>query len=237
MVNRIARASLLLGAAMAGAGSAEATQINISLGPSAENLTLYGMGETLPGSGVGTFALGQGASSYDAGTNLSTFTFSGAIDSSNLSGFGAGTYEIVTTYAGPDTPAAGPAAPHGQSNPSNLNFFFYTTLDPSMDMTLYLHSGGDTFVKSLIENGAFTGVGFSFGYVSATCTGIAGCAQNDVGVTPGASIAGTVRTNLSFEMADPVPEPASWLMMIGGFGMVGGALRRHRMRTAIVHFG
>jgi hypothetical protein len=29
-----------------------------------------------------------------------------------------------------------------------------------------------------------------------------------------------------------VPEPASWLMMIGGFGMVGGAMRR-RQRVAI----
>jgi len=28
--------------------------------------------------------------------------------------------------------------------------------------------------------------------------------------------------------AAPVPEPATWAMMIGGFGLVGGALRRHR---------
>jgi hypothetical protein len=26
----------------------------------------------------------------------------------------------------------------------------------------------------------------------------------------------------------PVPEPASWAMMIGGFALVGGAMRRHR---------
>jgi hypothetical protein len=30
----------------------------------------------------------------------------------------------------------------------------------------------------------------------------------------------------------PVPEPASWLMMIGGFGIVGAALRRHRRTLA-----
>ena len=30
----------------------------------------------------------------------------------------------------------------------------------------------------------------------------------------------------------PVPEPASWALMIGGFGMVGGALRRRRIATA-----
>jgi hypothetical protein len=25
-----------------------------------------------------------------------------------------------------------------------------------------------------------------------------------------------------------VPEPASWAMMIGGFGLIGGAMRRRR---------
>jgi hypothetical protein len=30
-----------------------------------------------------------------------------------------------------------------------------------------------------------------------------------------------------------VPEPASWAMMLGGFGLVGGALRRRR--TTLAH--
>jgi hypothetical protein len=30
-----------------------------------------------------------------------------------------------------------------------------------------------------------------------------------------------------------VPEPASWVMMIGGFGMVGAALRRRKARYAV----
>ena len=33
---------------------------------------------------------------------------------------------------------------------------------------------------------------------------------------------------------DPlVPEPATWAMMVGGFGMVGGAMRARRRRTAV----
>ncbi|WP_380873880.1 hypothetical protein ACFB49_44390 [Sphingomonas sp. DBB INV C78] len=32
--------------------------------------------------------------------------------------------------------------------------------------------------------------------------------------------------------AAPVPEPATWAMMIGGFGLVGGAMRRQRVRVA-----
>lgn len=31
-----------------------------------------------------------------------------------------------------------------------------------------------------------------------------------------------------FEAISPVPEPATWAMMIGGFGMLGGALRLQR---------
>ena len=35
--------------------------------------------------------------------------------------------------------------------------------------------------------------------------------------------------------AGPVPEPASWAMMIGGFGLAGGALRYRRRRTLVAH--
>ncbi len=31
----------------------------------------------------------------------------------------------------------------------------------------------------------------------------------------------------------PVPEPASWAMMVGGFGLLGGALRRRKLTTRI----
>jgi len=34
-------------------------------------------------------------------------------------------------------------------------------------------------------------------------------------------------------VAAPAPEPASWAMMLGGFGLVGGALRTARRRTAV----
>jgi len=37
-----------------------------------------------------------------------------------------------------------------------------------------------------------------------------------------------------FHIAEAVPEPASWLMMVGGFGLVGGALRTRR--RAVVSF-
>jgi hypothetical protein len=46
-----------------------------------------------------------------------------------------------------------------------------------------------------------------------------------------ASYSGTVNYTVS-----PVPEPATWAMMIGGFGLVGGAMRR-RTRNVAVAFG
>lgn len=41
--------------------------------------------------------------------------------------------------------------------------------------------------------------------------------------------AGEIRGQLTLAA---VPEPASWALMIGGFGLVGGALRRQRVITA-----
>jgi hypothetical protein len=60
-----------------------------------------------------------------------------------------------------------------------------------------------------------TGVAFEFDSI-AIGTGVAGNLANAGGVAP-------------------VPEPASWAMMLGGFGMVGGAMRSRR--RPIVSFG
>ncbi len=46
------------------------------------------------------------------------------------------------------------------------------------------------------------------------------------------SFAALTGETLNITLAGGVPEPASWAMMIAGFGMVGGALRRRRVATA-----
>lgn len=46
---------------------------------------------------------------------------------------------------------------------------------------------------------------------------------------PGETVMGSgYITNFSVDLQQPVPEPASWAMMIGGFGLVGLAARRRR---------
>ena len=48
--------------------------------------------------------------------------------------------------------------------------------------------------------------------------------------TPGSDNIGLVLDDVSLDIA-AVPEPASWAMMISGFGLVGGALRTRRRQT------
>ena len=42
---------------------------------------------------------------------------------------------------------------------------------------------------------------------------------------------GTIRVTISEATAAPVPELASWAMMVGGFGAIGGAMRQRKRAT------
>jgi len=227
-------AGLALAAATALAGAANASTITINLGLTAQNLTLYGKGETSPGSQIGTYTVGQGAGTFDGTT--STFTFSGAITGGNTAGLDSGTYQFVTTYLGDDTPTAGPNAPRAQASAPNSNSFVYSFLDPSTNMTLFIQTPDGNFSEQLVHNGQFL-AGFGFAYANATCTGLGAnpCSQGLVGNTPGATISGQITGGVSFDsggLQGGVPEPTTWALMILGFGGVGAAVRARR-RTAL----
>jgi hypothetical protein len=96
-------------------------------------------------------------------------------------------------------------------------------------MTLYLTgtpSGNVTI--PLVANSNFTGPGFYFTDVTDTCSGVAVCSQNDVGLTPGASQSGPVTIAVSETV---VPEPATWAMLLVGAGLVGASVRRKGVRA------
>jgi len=59
---------------------------------------------------------------------------------------------------------------------------------------------------------------------------------DDVGISPDAIFnSGTVTLTYTPGVA-PIPEPASWALMIVGFGLTGGMLRRHRKQTVKARF-
>lgn len=134
-------------------------------------------------------------------------------------------------YLGADTPTGGPNAIPAITDPSNLNYFYYGTLAPSTDITLYLTGTPDGNVTvPLVTNGAYDGPGFSFAYSGGVCTGSPPtCSQNDVGLTPGSSISAPVTIYVSY-----VPEPATWALMLLGFGALGVALRARKGRPPIM---
>lgn len=79
--------------------------------------------------------------------------------------------------------------------------------------------------QSLFSDNAFI-TGFSFGAGSGFGSNYVGFIDN-VAIT-GAN--GTYVNNFEIAQAAAVPEPASWAMMISGFGLVGGAMRRRGAR-------
>jgi hypothetical protein len=81
-------------------------------------------------------------------------------------------------------------------------------------------------------NGAFGFDGVS-NYAPTPVTGFG--AVNQAFVTDKGTAYINTATNLTFSasLAGAVPEPATWAMMIGGIGMVGGAMRRRRVSATV----
>ena len=210
------------------AGTARADTI-INLGASTQDFTEYGLGENPAGYANWNIAQGSGTSNGVT----STFTLSGSIASTNLAGFSTGTYTFVTTYAGTDTPYAGPLAPTGTSISPGSSYFQYSYIDPSTSMVLTLTNGANIFSETLVSAGAFTGAAFSFASTgNNVCTGVSVCTDYNVGITPGASDASPVTIFVDIPAA--VPEPSTWAMMILGFFGVGlMAYRRRQNGSAL----
>ena len=77
-----------------------------------------------------------------------------------------------------------------------------------------------------------TGAGYCFTASGTSCIGVEHSAMLEVNNVfyQGPVLSGVVR--MAHIDVGAVPEPASWALMLGGFGLVGGALRSRR-RTAV----
>jgi hypothetical protein len=222
------------------AAPVSAATIVVSLGPSAQNFTLYGIGPLASNPARGTFNLGQGSSVFNAATNTSTFTLTGAI-TGGTAGYNSGTYSFVTTYAGLNTPQAGPNGPSAVTTVADPNFFNYLFISPTTTMTLNLFLPSGTVSQQMFAADNFVpGTNFSFLYSGATtCTGLGAlpCNMLNTGRTPGSTMSGPVTISASFTVPDaPVPEPATWATMLAGFGLMGAAMRRKQSQALRVRY-
>src|ERR1700677_4605761 len=98
-----------------------------------------------------------------------------------------------------------------------------------MVLDLFGTPTGDHVIP-LVTAGAFDGPGFSFFFVSQTCTGGSVCDQAEVGLTPVSRIFGSVTIPVSVTTA--APEPSTWAMILLGFAGLGFAGYR-RTRVAV----
>lgn len=149
----------------------------------------------------------------------------GAISSSGTSNLGAFASTQSHCIAGP--PNAGNPVRQTTDGVFTYNF-------AQGDSFFGTYSGTATFA-----NGAVTGVenlivaGGTGRFLNATGT-VVSTGKLSFGMVNGAPVGifnGTIEGVLN---APAIPEPTSWAMMIGGFGMLGAAAR-HRRRTAITN--
>ena len=200
--------------ALAAAAGAHAGVTTVSLGQSAQDFTLLGLGPTgTPG--FGYYAIDQGAETDTA--TLSTYTLSGIITGSNSAGLASGDYRLVTTMAPGEFIL-------GTDASAFSNDFVYAGFYADTQITLYLtNTPTGSHTIPLLTNGVFDGPGFGFGFTSTTCTGVASCSQYEVGQTVGATITGPVTIGVNF---GAMPEPTTWALTILGVAMIGFAARR-----------
>lgn len=172
---------------------------------------LLGSGDTLnslPG-GTSVFTIGSPTAGAPSGFNL-TFT----LDSGN---FSAGTAFIIGSL---DKTSATPL----QAFSPGAGFGAMDTASLPSDGSNPIVATGPGGLGTLYEMGAASGVSDSRAFQLLG-------AQNSFTIqmlqSPGGS------GGISFAVATPaVPEPATWLTMILGFGLIGGTLRRRKLATS-----
>ena len=97
----------------------------------------------------------------------------------------------------------------------NLNFGTFTN-QTSLTVT----------ISNIMSDFAMTDLDF---YFDPTTSGSTTFALQDAGNDN----IGVIIDNLALSVGGPVPEPATWMMMLAGFGLIGFAVRREKMRTAL----
>lgn len=110
----------------------------------------------------------------------------------------------------------------------------------SIDLGDYGADGDDLFLNAYDSSNNL--LGSDILSVGAGVSGLFTLTVNATGIayatfgTGGASLQGSSAYADNFSFNGAVPEPATWAMMIGGFGMIGAALRRRSSVKTSVRF-
>jgi uncharacterized protein (TIGR03437 family) len=167
----------------------------VTLGASGQNFVLTGIGANAAGQGQSK--MGWGGCVFD-GTNTNC-TLSGP-----FTGFGkGGTYSFLVSY-----PGNGAFPLNAITNPGSDLFFAQATGNIALFRITLAETNGPT-------TNFYSFANFNFLYTSPTCTGgVSPCSVGQVGLTPGATISGTIVGSF-----DPTPAiTPSGVVSAGNYG-------------------
>jgi len=185
-MNVVSRSSkcALLAALLLTPFAAQASQVTLNLGQSAQNVTLAGTGAN--GSGLGTYLVTLGTCTPGASTTTCLIT--GAF-TSTTPGLTSGTYTVTTVYSGTGPSPLGAVQ---QSPGSNFFQFFNIPSDATINLTL-VSSSGTLVVPILAQSNFVNGANLFFLYSGTpVCSGtpVAPCQVGTVGLANGSVITG-----------------------------------------------
>jgi PEP-CTERM motif len=146
----------------------------------------------------------------------------------NITGFSADD-RAVLTLNGTEITSTGIFGP-------GVGFFQFTASGPNVP---YTFAGGghpnDPFepLNLNVTSGFLTGLNKLTFIINNTTEGIQGHVWDDIYPNDSGQLSYRFRGSVSFTPA--IPEPATWVMMIAGFGMAGAALRRRRAKVRVTY--
>lgn len=175
---------------------AQAGSVTVTLGQSAQNETLTGLGPNA--SGIGQYLITLGACTAAGGST--TCILSGAF-TSTTAGLTSGTYSLATTYVG-----TGPSPLQGTQISAGSNLWSFSSIPATATITLTLVSSSGTFIVPIVTGSTFAagaGIGFGFGFqVGCSGTPVSSCTVAQVGVTAGAIMTGPPTGIATFNQGD-----------------------------------
>lgn len=185
---------------------------------------------------------------FEIGADPGVFTTVG-VGGTNITGWDvtAGTVDYIGTYWQGQGTGGGRSVDLAGVSLGTLSQTFTTVLGQSYAVTYWVSKnpdGGAATRTGSISAGANNG---TFSYSAATTLGNMNWAQQTfvftaTGTSTTLSFAADASADCCFGPAldsvsiAAVPEPATWALVILGFGAVGGALRRKAARRAELHF-